>query len=317
MVAVGSMLVVVASIILGISRPTPILALEGMVPVLVAPAYPILAMSLWRRRWVFATSSALLVVAHLVLCLPAATVDATPSWVAQAPTFSIYSANVRFDNDRYDAIAISVMRSNADVVVLNEVRPAHRAALERAGAMRRYTTEVHSDSPYSFGDLIMTRLPATEPQLVGAGVMQIPEVTIAVGSAHVRVMAVHPRSPPTARLEAKGWFADYASLRVAATYAASQGPLVMAGDFNATLWHEPFRHLLDAGFTDAHDALGEGLTGSWAPLEFHGVGGSLLRLDHCLYSPGIAARSIRNGEIPGSDHRPFLATLAVRPSASS
>src|SRR5664279_1370340 len=60
------------------------------------------------------------------------------------------------------------------------------------------------------------------------------------------LLAVHPR-PPTDG--SPGWAADHRVVQQAAV--AQHGPVVLLGDFNATLDHAPMRDLLGSGFHDA------------------------------------------------------------------
>jgi endonuclease/exonuclease/phosphatase family metal-dependent hydrolase len=91
-------------------------------------------------------------------------------------------------------------------------------------------------------------------------------------------------------------------------------PFVLAGDFNTTVFRPDYKRLLEAGFTDAHDALGKGLTTSFK-LSAEGAlaaPGTVVRLDHALLSEGVHALHTEDLEACGSDHLPFRLTLAVR-----
>jgi endonuclease/exonuclease/phosphatase (EEP) superfamily protein YafD len=87
------------------------------------------------------------------------------------------------------------------------------------------------------------------------------------------------------------------------------GPQIVAGDFNATRDHEPFRQLLDAGLVDAADARGwtawPGMT--WpANRAFPPV----MRLDHVLVS-GFGVQDVSVVEIPDTDHRAVITRLTM------
>jgi endonuclease/exonuclease/phosphatase (EEP) superfamily protein YafD len=106
------------------------------------------------------------------------------------------------------------------------------------------------------------------------------------------------------------WKQHLTALRGEFEAAFAQGPVIMAGDFNATWGHAPFRELLSAGLRDSHVDLGQGLSTTWPrgiPLL-----PSLFRIDHVLLSDGVEAVAVRNGEGPSSDHRPVIADLALR-----
>jgi endonuclease/exonuclease/phosphatase family metal-dependent hydrolase len=69
---------------------------------------------------------------------------------------------------------------------------------------------------------------------------------------------------------------------------------------------------LEVGLRDVHDERGRGLARTW-PARF-----PLLHLDHVLVRDGAAAGlvpvSVREVEVPGSDHRGVVTDLAVLPS---
>jgi endonuclease/exonuclease/phosphatase (EEP) superfamily protein YafD len=94
------------------------------------------------------------------------------------------------------------------------------------------------------------------------------------------------------------------------------GPLVVLGDLNTTTFRPKVQELLDAGLSDAHESLGQGLSTSFK-LSADGVlaaPGAVVRLDHALLSDGVRAISTEDLDSGGSDHVPFVVTLAIRSS---
>jgi endonuclease/exonuclease/phosphatase (EEP) superfamily protein YafD len=122
----------------------------------------------------------------------------------------------------------------------------------------------------------------------------------------VTVIAVHtiaPSRPGTAR----PWRASFD--RLAEVVARVEGPVVAAGDYNATLGHTPLRRFLaDTGLRDAHTAAGRGLARSWPA---SGRLPALGLLDRVLVSPEVAVVEISERTMPGSDHRAIVSTLAL------
>ena len=87
------------------------------------------------------------------------------------------------------------------------------------------------------------------------------------------------------------------------------GPVIVPGDFNATVDHAQFRDLLGGGFDEGALDSGAGYlptypTDRWYP--------PLLGIDHVL-SRGLWAESARTYDLPGSDHRALLVRLAASP----
>ena len=309
-VALIPMIVVTVWIWFGWSRPSPVLVLEGFQMYLLAPAWVILIATLATRQWALAVPAVFVAGSHLLFCLPAATADSVPAWASDAPTMTVFVANVRYDNARADELARDVMASNADVVVLNETTPAIRDALRAAGTSDRYPTRVHVEGR-PFGETLMTRLPATDAGVEVLGGQRVPAATVSVGDRDVRVYSVHVNAPKSSA-QRHIWRRNLDGIGGSAE-AAGDVPHLYAGDFNSAPWHGPYRRLLARGLTDAHDALGQGLSRSWTPhpavLSWLGP---VMRLDHALFTPGLFPRSLTDVEVPGSDHRGFLLEIAVR-----
>jgi endonuclease/exonuclease/phosphatase (EEP) superfamily protein YafD len=84
------------------------------------------------------------------------------------------------------------------------------------------------------------------------------------------------------------------------------GPLLLAGDFNVTRQHRPFRQLLGTDLRDAHLETGRGRARTWP------AGRRLppfALLDHVLVSPHFAVDATAEVDVPGSDHRAVVADL--------
>ncbi|MEJ2865708.1 endonuclease/exonuclease/phosphatase family protein [Actinomycetospora flava] len=110
----------------------------------------------------------------------------------------------------------------------------------------------------------------------------------------VRVLAAHPVAPVPGVVERWGDELDL----LAAWRRAADGPTVIAGDLNSTTEHRAL-----AALGDARVPGGPPTWPAWWPrwLGF--------RIDHVLAGGGIAVRSTRVLDLPGSDHRAVLATL--------
>ncbi|HEU0087636.1 MAG TPA: endonuclease/exonuclease/phosphatase family protein [Pseudonocardiaceae bacterium] len=122
-----------------------------------------------------------------------------------------------------------------------------------------------------------------------AGLIDIP------GTEGVEVVAVHTVAP-VGRVQPAEWRAELADL---------PGPLpgpstrLLVGDFNATLDHQPLRTLLEAGYRDAADVLGQGLRPTWL------ADTSLIpiaAIDHVLVEQGGSVQSFATLPLPGGDH---------------
>ena len=115
--------------------------------------------------------------------------------------------------------------------------------------------------------------------------------------------AVHPQAP-MARWQARVWRRDLAA--IARWTAALPGPIV-AGDFNATLDHGPFRAAL-TGVKDAAEGTGQGLAGTFRAGIPRWAG---IHIDHVLIPREAATTRYEIVDLPGSDHRAVLSGLVL------
>jgi endonuclease/exonuclease/phosphatase (EEP) superfamily protein YafD len=141
-------------------------------------------------------------------------------------------------------------------------------------------------------------------ELVPGGVT-VAEVSIVVDEREVTVIGAHlhwPVGPRSAALRN----AEIEALAVRA--AAVNGPVLVAGDLNVTLWSPWFGRLIEASGL-AECTGGAALPGSWPVW----AGPAAIRIDHCLMSPHFRSVATRRGVRVGSDHAPVVSDLAFEP----
>jgi endonuclease/exonuclease/phosphatase (EEP) superfamily protein YafD len=308
-----ALVVVLAGVVLTIWFSSDRLAvvtvlLQSLVPIIFLPVWVTAAFALATRRWVLAAASIALVIAHIALVVPAMGSDSVPAWAASAPTLTIFSANLFNRNVSPDAAAARVLETGADVLTLLEVSVPVYDALVRAGIDQRFPYQFRSrSSPTGDTDGVYSRRPFVSRRLVPLLENHEPAAVVSVAGRRIEIAAVHvdgaEHAPET-------WSAELD--RLAQTARAAQGPLVIAGDFNATRWNPPFARLLEI-LTDAHEARGLGLSRSW-PVRGTRLAtfGPLMRLDHALFNTSVAVKHVHDIRVPGSDHVAFEATFAVR-----
>lgn len=282
---------------------------QSLVPLIFLPVWIAAGFALWRRDWSFAAACVALVIAQAALVLPAVGSDAVPRWADHAPAITIVAVNVWDENPTPNAAARRLAASHADVLVLVEVANSMQRALERAGIDRRFPYQLKAvASRNGTNDGIYSRLPLEHPTLVHDVLNELPAATVTRGGRTLRIIAVHIDGPLHGRTQ---WQAELADLESVAR--AQSGPLAIVGDFNATRWNPPFRDLLDAHLTDAHESRGQGLSRSW-PVRgsAFAVFGPLMRLDHALTNSDAVATNIHDVNIPGSDHAGFQVRVAMK-----
>ncbi len=217
--------------------------------------------------------------------------------------FRLVTSNVRAHSPDSTALGEELAALDADVLLLQELSIERLTDIKAAGAFDRYPYSFVDARPGSFGSGIWSKFPLEGGEGFEPGGPPRSRATIDVGGTKVRVFNVHAKAPVRRRWIGM-WKSHLAALEGEFTAAFAQGPVILAGDFNSTLGHEPFRRLLAAGLRDAHVDVGRWLARTWPRP-------SLFRIDHVLLSEGVEAVSVREGVGRSSDHRPVVAELAL------
>ena len=271
------------------------------VPLALAPAWLIAVGALAGRRWPLATAAGLITVVHLAAVAPALPIDPAPIAGTGEP-LRIVTANSSFRNTIPDEWARALVALDADVIVVQEYPHAIRDALWRAGVRERYPWQSVSLRPYSAGVAMFSRLAMRGTSVPTFGEDGI-AASVKVGDRWMRILNVHTAALP----DRSAWRDSFSDLE---RYLVDQpAPLIAAGDFNATLWHQPMRQLLDGPLRDAHADRHRALATTW-PVGKPGAPFALL--DHVLVTSTIDVRSVAERTLPGSDHRAVVADLLVR-----
>ena len=204
------------------------------------------------------------------------------------------------------AIRRIVRAEGVDVLALSEARQPTVDKLRAAGATRGLPYAFPAGPPPE-GTLIRSRyelsgLPDTSGPITGETAQRNPAARLGTGDGVV-VRAVHPPPPVPGRVGP--WRANLEGLSRWAEQTA--GPLVVAGDFNASVDHPGMRELLGAGLRDAHEVAGAGRARTWPN------GRALppfVHIDHVLVR-GLDVESAKAVRIPGSDHAAVVAHLVI------
>jgi endonuclease/exonuclease/phosphatase (EEP) superfamily protein YafD len=146
------------------------------------------------------------------------------------------------------------------------------------------------------------------------GELRLAVAEVEVGGTVTTIVGLNPRST----FDADGqeiWKDQMADLK--AYVPTVTGPLIVAGDLNSTEFRPQFDDLLKVGLDDAIDSLGQAWKPSFSLKSVWPLGalGVIARLDQALVNDRVCATRVRNLEPRGSDHLPFVITLAIRTSA--
>jgi endonuclease/exonuclease/phosphatase (EEP) superfamily protein YafD len=282
-------------------------AFNALTPLVYLPAYAAVAVGFGLRRHLLMLAAVPLIGLHLFWTVP----ELWPSGPDHAPPGSVpvrlLTANLRYTNAQAGLLGPQIEARQPDIVVLEEVSPRTSAGVQSSGALARFPYHVVQEDPGGFGYAVYSRFPLSDVSAPEVGEVPLARMTVTLGDGQrFTLFAVHTM-PPVSSSTATAWRAQLD--RLSADVRRSTLPVVLAGDFNATRDHRPFRHLLDAGVRDAHDVTGAGWAPTW-PADL--AVPSVIRIDHVLASPAFAIIGYHRGGGDGSDHLPVIADLAMR-----
>jgi endonuclease/exonuclease/phosphatase (EEP) superfamily protein YafD len=239
----------------------------------------------------------------VVLAAPTLGGIVAPRPAGDGQEFTLLTQNLWYQHPDPDSMASAVMSRDADVLVLVEYTPAHRAALRAAGVLEEYPHRWEEPGELGGGLAVMSRFPfdRVERLPTWSGAVR---VELRLDEGPVALYAVHPVAPSNL-YGLRRWTSDYRTLTAALRDAPPA--TIVAGDFNATGAHRRLRKLMAVGgLVDAQDVAGEGFGATWP--------GSrrlppVMRLDRVLVGDAVGVVGVELHDAAGSDHRGVEARL--------
>jgi endonuclease/exonuclease/phosphatase (EEP) superfamily protein YafD len=225
----------------------------------------------------------------------------------EGTSLRVMSANVRLGEADARSLAELAVSKDVDVLSVQELTPEMAGGLEAAGLSETLPHSVLAPGPGSSGGGLYSRQPLAElAEVPGAIAGPLPAAELEVpGAGPVRVYVFH-NPPPTGPAAVDEWAADMRSIEPP---PAGGPPVIVAGDFNATLDNSEFLEVLDRGYFDAAERAGEGLAFTWpAGRE---VMPRTVTIDHVIADERLAVASTATAIVPGSDHRAVVADLRL------
>jgi endonuclease/exonuclease/phosphatase (EEP) superfamily protein YafD len=293
--------------------PTRITQLAALAPVAVVPATAAVIIAAAAAPWL-----------AVLLAVPAVTL-----WIWQLPPLkrtsyqaaagpsresgsdpartSLRLLTVNAQGGAADPVALlrTVRQHDVDVLAIQELTPRMVSRLAAAG-LAQWLPFSHLDPrPGWRGTGLWARWPLTPLSPVPGLTSAVPRARInPPGGLPVTLTAVHLMAPTYGHADI--WQRELALIR--RTLATVDEPQVVAGDFNASRDHRPFRDLLAAGFLDCADS---SQRRSWPGFTWPAIGRMLpvMRLDHVLVSRPATVRMTRAIRVPRTDHHGVLAVI--------
>lgn len=272
----------------------------AVTPYVAAAGVALAALIALFRRWGSAVVVLALAFALGLTLLPRVFGDAQPG--TGGPVLRVLSVNMYFGEADPAAVVRLVREKDVDVLSLQELTPEAAAGLDAAGLGDLLPNQIFETMPGADGSGIAARQPLTALTLAEGSTFQQPSASVSlVGGVTAEVVAVHAIPPVT---RSAGWRADLGVL----PEADKQGPVrILAGDFNASLDHAAFREVLDHGYVDAADQVGEGLVATWPQKRT----APAVTLDHVVVDTRVRVTGFNVFDVAGSDHRAVLAALRL------
>jgi endonuclease/exonuclease/phosphatase (EEP) superfamily protein YafD len=292
--------------------PNPGPELAALAPLAVVPAIAAVIIAAYAAWWLaalLAIPAALLVIWQLPpLRRSRFRAAAGPSrgTGSAAATLRLRLFSLNAKGGRADpAVILRILREHSvDVLAVQELTPPMVSWLTAAGLTQMLPFSHLDPRPGSGGTGLWARWPLTPLPPVPGMRSGAPRARIdPPGGFPVTLTAVHPAAPIHGR--AGLWRRELAIIQ---TLAGVDEPQVVAGDFNASRDHRPFRELLAAGFADCADS---GQNQSWPGFTWpaHGRRLPVMRLDHVLVSRTATVRMTRAIRVPRTDHHGVLAVI--------
>jgi endonuclease/exonuclease/phosphatase family metal-dependent hydrolase len=307
---VAALLVAVAVMRLWRSDSVPVLiGVQGLAGWALLPAYPLAVIALARRRRALGGVASVLGVMQLVLVLGAVGWNGSRPLPAGDTPVRVVSANLYLANPHIQQLGDDLAAEGADVVVVQEVTDSVLSDLSRSALWTQYPYRATAPENLFQGAATFSVFPITHSETIDVAGRAMLLTDLQTPAGPLRVVNVHVEAPLSVSA-AHRWTDQFAELDQ--VVRESPSPIVLAGDFNATLDQAPLESLASGDVRDAFRVAGSGLGTTWprwdAPVP------PLMRLDHVLVSSGIDVASVADRTSVGSDHRRIVVELGLSPT---
>lgn len=267
---------------------------------------PILVAALSARRQWLALTAAIPTVFVLISIVP----SSIPKPVAVPPdgslSLKVMTYNTHSIPNIVDVVAV-IRRESPDILLLQEYsQPLVNPSFHGLDDLLPYRDVIHDAA---FGQAVLSRYPL-ERVAVEFDEGKVQKLLVQTPAGPVSLWNVHPIPPflaPPAKFDAQ-------MMALAEAIGRTPGPLIVAGDFNATEQSVTYQRI-SQHLANAHRESGSGMGFSYPapPYTFMDLKlqtGPLWRIDHIFHSrEWIATEAQTLRESGGSDHFPVIATL--------
>lgn len=275
-----------------------IIGLVGVTPLAMLPIWTVAPAAAYLRRSGWIATVALLCIAQLAWAADEWRLNPFDLGPSRGPSTGLIVAtgNLFIDNPTPELFVADMLRHRPDVVLLQELTPDAWRRVRELPGLEAYPFRIVDPQDTGLGSAILSRRPLRHGTVLDRDITRWARAEVQWPDGKwVAVVNVHTTSP----LDGVSIARWHDELQLLETLAGdTEGALLIAGDFNATVHHDEFQGILHAGLTDAHQQAGRGLGLTWS------IGGvPILGLDHVLVNNHLRAVSSESGKGAGSDHR--------------
>lgn len=230
-----------------------------------------------------------------------------PAFVAQPvdpgqPRLTVMTTNLLMGGGDAKSVVDAARGVGAELVSVQELTPEAEAGLALAGLNDLLPYHFSFARPGISGTGVWSRFPVSNGRALPGATLGDVVATVTTDLVPITVVAAHPSAPT--RLDHSYAEADFS--RLTEVLAEIPGPVVVAGDLNATRDHEGVLDLEAMGFRDAATTAGAGLVRTW-PANLSPIP-PLFGIDHVMTRDyAQAARRVETVFIPNSDHKALIA----------
>lgn len=220
-----------------------------------------------------------------------------------SPQLKVAQVNVLQFNKGHEKVSQYVIGLNADLVAFQEVDRLWADSLVK---------ELAADYPYyslapqdnCYGMALFSKRPMLQVRLRFWEGFPAISAVVEAGGQQSLILSLHAASPISLeRYRVRNKQLDSAAQFVGGT----ELPTLVIGDFNTVPWDSALKPLLKSA--SLQDSRARHYTATWpAPLGRWGI-----PIDYVLHSPHWQRLNHYSANIPGSDHKAMVATLALKP----
>ena len=254
------------------------------------------------RRHLIAIAAVILMGMNGAAVIPYFTIA---SVIADTPQIKLINLNLRKTNPAPDKAIDFLRREDADIVVLEEITPQWAKRLKALEDVYPHmlfcddiaTCDLALLSKKSWQSGIIRELPKVGPNVIIA--------KFDWKGSPFTLVGTHLDPPTPAIGEDHEHFHSAQAKKISALLRSIEGPLVVAGDFNATPWSPSFNRIIEGTELARVDG---GLLPTW-PSQLSAIG---IPIDQILTTSEFGGSTMTVGPNVISDHFPLIATLRVR-----